>query len=652
MTRANRAQDLEARLRRGIAAQAAGRLPDAEACYRGVLSIVPDLADARHLLAQARFLQGDHREAIAQLDRAIAASPRVAAYRATRGTVLRAAGRLEDAIAAFEDAVALDPGHSSAHRSLASACVAQGDLEGARRAFLRAVGVAPGDGELWLGLAQVLSAAGRPGEAAAAAERAVELDPTSRRAIDAWIAAAEAAVALPIVAGKLEALCHRHADSCVLRRALVDVLARCGRNEDALALAEDVIDRWPDDVEGWRLAGIRRAACGDNAGAQAAFDRVLQRRPDDATAMIGAGNALHRTGRSADGLALIRTATRQHPGCKEAWYNAGTILSALGRETEAIVDYEHAIAIDPDFASARGNRAHGLLRLGRFREAWPENRWRAAARGPLFPDQPWPRDMSGMRVHLAAEQGIGDQLFFLRFAPLAVARGADVTVECGRRIETIVARAGFQVVPHVPDGAQVASMADLAYLLGADDELVPPPLPLPVLDEARAEVERRLAELPRPLIAVTWHAGGVMGRRETFKTIPVTSLGSTLRDVPGTILSVQRMPVAADHETLERSLEREVIDLSAWNDALETMLALMAVLDAYAGVSNTNVHLRAGAGRGSDVMAQFPIDWRWRALDDGTVPWYPGSRAHFQAADRTWDAAFASLRIALTEQRT
>ena len=45
------------------------------------------------------------------------------------------------------------------------------------------------------------------------------------------------------------------------------------------------------------------------------------------------------------------------------------------------------------------------------------------------------------------------------------------------------------------------------------------------------------------------------------------------------------------------TLERPVHDLTALNEDLEGMLALLSCLDEYTGVSNTNMHLRAAAGR-------------------------------------------------------
>jgi hypothetical protein len=80
-----------------------------------------------------------------------------------------------------------------------------------------------------------------------------------------------------------------------------------------------------------------------------------------------------------------------------------------------------------------------------------------------------------------------------------------------------------------------------------------------------------------------------------------------------------------------------VLDLSAWNEDLEDALALMATVADYAGVSNTNMHLRAGTGRVATVFVPFPPEWRW--LAQGDSPWFPGFRLVRQQWDGRWPDA-------------
>jgi hypothetical protein len=83
------------------------------------------------------------------------------------------------------------------------------------------------------------------------------------------------------------------------------------------------------------------------------------------------------------------------------------------------------------------------------------------------------------------------------------------------------------------------------------------------------------------------------------------------------------------------------------NDDLDSMAGLLAVLDEYVAVSNTNVHLRAGLGHTSRVLVPFPPEWRWMAAGDES-PWFPGCRVYRQAPERTWTSALSALRTDLS----
>jgi hypothetical protein len=55
--------------------------------------------------------------------------------------------------------------------------------------------------------------------------------------------------------------------------------------------------------------------------------------------------------------------------------------------------------------------------------------------------------------------------------------------------------------------------------------------------------------------------------------------------------------------------------LTALYEVLEALLALLALVDSYVGVSNTNLHLRAGRER-RQVLEPRPSEWRRMPSDN------------------------------------
>src|SRR5256885_197190 len=74
--------------------------------------------------------------------------------------------------------------------------------------------------------------------------------------------------------------------------------------------------------------------------------------------------------------------------------------------------------------------------------------------------------------------------------------------------------------------------------------------------------------------------------RAQLKEVPLEALGRALRGKRATFVSIQRFPRAGENETLARALDAPLHDLSEFNADLEDMLALLALVDEYVGVSN------------------------------------------------------------------
>jgi Flp pilus assembly protein TadD len=351
------------------------------------------------------------------------------------------------------------------------------------------------------------------------------------------------------------------------------------------------------------------------------------------------GLLLRDTGRVDEAIDCYRRALELDPGWVAAYNNMGLALESSGRWPEACESYRAAIAREPRFAAARQNLARALLATGHFREAWEQYRWRLVAQGvtlhmPAASESQLDESLAGRELQLRSEQGLGDVLFFLRFAPELVRRGARLAFQGDPRLHALLQRTGvfelgfsseYAAVP----GREAVFVGDLPWLLAAHDpDEFPPPLRLTPLRERVQRLEERLAGgAHSPLVGLTWRAGtvapGPVARQ--LKALAPEELARAARERCGTWVSVQRQPRPGEHESLESALGSPVHDMSAANEDLEEMLALMSLLDDYVGVSNLNTHLRAGLGRPMEVLVPYPPEWRWGIAGDRS-PWFPTAR--------------------------
>jgi hypothetical protein len=109
---------LEAALQQALAHQRAGRLPEAERLYRGILQHRPDHPGISNNLGLVLKDQGKLEEAAATFRRVLALKPDDALGHCNLGNVLRLQGKLDEATASYRRAIALRPDMALAHKNL------------------------------------------------------------------------------------------------------------------------------------------------------------------------------------------------------------------------------------------------------------------------------------------------------------------------------------------------------------------------------------------------------------------------------------------------------------------------------------------------------------------------------------------------------
>jgi Flp pilus assembly protein TadD len=424
------------------------------------------------------------------------------------------------------------------------------------------------------------------------------------------------------------------------------------------------------------------------------FDAILASRPAHARAVGARGLALCHLRDFERGLAAMREAVRLAP--RDPWLNTilGMVLCVQEQYDESKAFLTRALAIAPadpaalsnlslvlrlegDFAGAERaarralvaqphfheaemNLGLALLVQGKLAEGWAMTCTRPNDRVNLrqpevavTAEHPCRLPAPGQPAIVHGEMGLGDTLFMLRFVPELRARGHRLAFWGDERLHALLASTGlfehFLRPQSVPGpGLPLLWAGDLPHLLGAVEPSRFPSLPL-AADSARLEaLRRRLAGWGAPpYVGLTWRAGRPRrGRMVLSKEIALERLGAALAGVNATFVSVQRQPAAGETEALAAALGAPLHDASLMNDDLEDALALMHLLDQYVGVSNTNVYLRAGAGRPMHVLVPFPPEWRW--LESGErSPWFPANPLYRQERSGDWTAALARLRTAL-----
>src|SRR5581483_8928355 len=174
------------------------------------------------------------------------------------------------------------------------------------------------------------------------------------------------------------------------------------------------------------------------------FDKALAIEPDHLLALTDRGVVLAELDRLDEALVMHDQALRIDPNIFAANVNRGSALLKLNRLDEALDYYAKALAIEPDSADANFNAGITSLCRGDLRNGWPkyEYRWKRKPLSDLRPNFPQPQwrgeeDLQGKTIFLMGEQGLGDTIHFVRYAPMVAALGAKVILGVQRPLKSI-----------------------------------------------------------------------------------------------------------------------------------------------------------------------------------------------------------------------
>src|SRR5262249_52397774 len=156
-----------------------------------------------------------------------------------------------------------------------------------------------------------------------------------------------------------------------------------------------------------------------------------------------------------------------------------------------------------------------LLLGGDFKQGAAEYEWRwrsgAVSRLPDLGVRAWDgHPLAGQTLLLRAEQGLGDAIQFVRYAPLVRARCGRLIVQCREQLARLFATVPgvdqvFSEDQKLPPVAAQAPMLSLMHLLGTTLETLPANVPYLGVDPARiARFEQRIGAAKGLKVGLVW----------------------------------------------------------------------------------------------------------------------------------------------------
>lgn len=545
-----------------------------------------------------------------------------------KALALLQAGQLAEALPGFEAALAENPDHIPSLVNIAVVLRRLGRLEASLRYLYRALERDPKQPGMWQNLGETLRRLKRFDEAVASFKKAAQ----------------DQAILLAALGGMAAAL------------------KEAGQFDEAFKALNDLLAKEPGNAALW--SGLAEALfdVGFEEAAQVALRRAIQLKPDLAAYHLRMAFQLSQRGLYAQAERLYRAMlARGAEGLASAHVGLAQSLISQGRLDEAEAPLAQALEIDPNLIDVHLARARMNFLAGRLTEAWADYEWRKRHIDFTPPHLPVPvwegQPLQGRSILLLGEQGAGDTIQFLRYAPLLAQQGAKVVVATSEPLEALV-RAVPGVAQVVTDGKQLtktdyyAHLLDLPALFKTDLGTIPARIPYLPRPAVRDELKIAAPAGVRLKVGLAF-AGNPRHRGDRLRSIAFQDLAPLFCIEGAAFYSLQvGQPLPADAKPyLDCGL---LTDLAPRLQSFADTAAVISQLDLVISVDTALVHLAGAIGKTAWVLLPFAPDWRW-LLKRGDTPWYPNLVLFRQPAANDWsgaiDNAVKALRGLLDESR-
>jgi FkbM family methyltransferase len=467
-----------------------------------------------------------------------------------------------------------------------------------------------------------------------------------------------------------------------------------GKREDAEAWMRKARDVSPDD---WRthfnLAFVLQTKK-LTSEAIASYERALALHPGDFDCLIGLGNCKLDLGDAVSAETYFRWAITVQGERPLAWDHLGVALGRQNRDGEAQEAFERCartVAETGEDAECFVNLAihlrdtgrtpealdffedklgrwptvdgqlgygHALLKAGRLIDGWNHYEFRLL-REPLlairvdFRRPIWNgQDLRGKTILLREEQGSGDTIQFIRYAPNVKSLGATVLLQVGGAMESLARR--FPGVDRVlgptdpmPEFDFYIHLLSLPRVFGTDLKSIP--ARVPYLQSEPDIVGRwapRLNPNKRLRVGLVW-AGSPIHPNDRYRSMSLSALAPFAQLKGVHFVSLQKG--AAAEEITNTPPGFEVVNLGPELVDFCDAAAVISQLDLLICVDTAVAHLAGALGKPVWVMVPTPPDFRWMEGRDDS-PWYPTMRLFRQRRRGEWAEVVDRVKIELAQR--
>ena len=423
----------------------------------------------------------------------------------------------------------------------------------------------------------------------------------------------------------------------VVHNNLAGVHKERGELDEALSEAHEAVRLRPETPLFHFTLGETFNARRENQKAIPHFLEALRLNPNFVPAILSLGNAHMGLQQYSQALDHFERVVSINPQSADAWVGIGIARWELGYIHACIHAFQNAIEIDPNSKWGHFNLGNILLLMGDFENGWKEYEWR-----PLLPlNRPrWDgSSLAGKTILLHVEQGVGDIIQFIRYAPMVKAMGARIILGCRPALFGLMAT--IPSIDVVTDTVEETLHYDvhlpllsLPRIFKTDLTNIPNQIPYIFANPSRAQEWNEKLRFPKDRLKVglAW-AGSPGHNADRYRSISLAQLAPLAQVSNVTYYSFQTGPGALKPGETPEGMD--IVDVGPDLKDYTDSAAIVSHLDLVITVDTSMAHLAGAMGKPTWILLRSQVpDWRW-LLERSDSPWYPTARL-FRQKGNDW----------------
>lgn len=468
---------------------------------------------------------------------------------------------------------------------------------------------------------------------------------------------------------------------------------RMGQHAEAVEIIQTALELDPTNADNWNNIGLAYAGLGSHQRAIESIQKAIELNPKQSLFKNNLALQHRIVGQYQEAVKILSQGVEDY-ATPQMWVNLGGIYGEMKELDKAKECFDNALKLEPEHPASHIDLAFYHFLKGELKEGFEKYEWRfwyypqmgfymkaydqhrlwAGTNEQIWQDYGKGPDhnVSGKKVLIYGEQGMGDIIQFSRYAKDLKALGAHVTIHCPEALKGVISRIeGVDAVctrdivnnkgEEFPEYDYQFAMMSFPHKLQKYEPTGEPYIK-PVTTKFREHMDAEYGDTFN--VGVVW-AGSPAHPHDRRRSIPLKHF-QPLHDTKGVkLFSLQMDGGRRQYGATYRSYtdnpaapnvggfqiegdvvdyadgcdKMKLVDLTKMIQSFEDTCTILAGLDLVICCDTAVAHLAGAMGVPCWLLLPYNPDWRW-GIEGERTKWYDSIWILRQPERDDWDSVF------------